>query len=117
MGQKVLVVDDDPAQLRLLWEILSRSGYEPHPAADGIAALEKLRHNRYDLVVTDFNMPGLNGAQLAESVAELSPETPVILLTGSIDVEPLPSQVSFVVRKPYLPDHLLDLLRSAMVGR
>lgn len=67
---RVLLVDDDPAVLRLLSTALSRSGLECDTAEDGVRAQNMVRVNRYDAVITDLAMPRLNGHRLLKSLIE-----------------------------------------------
>lgn len=79
---RVLVVDDQRSLLEILQRWLSRGGYEVHVAADGVEALAKARDHRFDVVVTDLKMPGINGLQLMSLFKDLDPTVEVIFLTG-----------------------------------
>lgn len=79
---RVLVVDDQRSLLEILQRWLSRGGYEVHVAADGVEALAKARDLRFDVVVTDLKMPGINGLQLMSLFKDLDPTVEVIFLTG-----------------------------------
>ncbi|MDP2045558.1 MAG: response regulator, partial [Deltaproteobacteria bacterium] len=60
----ILVVDDDPALLNSLTEILEAEGYEVTAAADGESGLRHLKEQAFDLVLSDLALPGLNGMEL-----------------------------------------------------
>ena len=79
---RVLVVDDQEIICELLAELLTGDGHTAVSAAHGHAALEIFRSGPFDLVITDQSMPQMNGLQLGCAIKDLSPETPVILLTG-----------------------------------
>jgi signal transduction histidine kinase len=79
---RILVADDQEIICELLAEYLQSDGHETVCAFDGLKALEQFREGGFDLVITDQSMPGMNGEQLAAAIAELSPEIPIILLTG-----------------------------------
>ncbi len=80
--RKVLVVDDDPVVGRSYDRVLSNKGYAVIEAHNADEALEKMRNEEYDLVVTDIRMPGMDGLELAETVKARRPWTPVVIVTG-----------------------------------
>ncbi len=84
---RLLVVDDMEAMRMALVQCLHLSGYEVVSAASGGEALELLRTQRFDLLLTDQAMPGLSGLELTEAVSRMHPHMPVVLLTGHTDVE------------------------------
>ena len=79
---RILVVDDQEIICELICEYLKADGHEAHSAVEGGEALELLDREKFDLVITDQSMPGMNGVQLAKLIKERSPATKVILLTG-----------------------------------
>ena len=79
---RVLVVDDEPMIRQLLTDVLGDEGYQVDTAASGEDAILKLRDNRFDFVITDLMMPGVNGVKVCETVKELDPDTEVIVMTG-----------------------------------
>ncbi len=80
--QRILAVDDDPFIRDLLAEVMTKLGYENDVAEDGLAALDKLAHNDYTIVITDVRMPRLNGFDLTKRVRQQSPDTDVIVITA-----------------------------------
>ncbi|MDY0292450.1 MAG: response regulator, partial [Desulfuromonadaceae bacterium] len=78
----ILIVDDEESMREVLEILFSAEGYVVDVAPDGLHALEKLRHQAYDLILTDMRMPGADGLQLLEQVKQLHPETLVILMTA-----------------------------------
>jgi CheY-like chemotaxis protein len=83
---RVLVVDDSPIIRDLLVELLTAAKLEVYTAADGAAALELLDRHRVDLVLSDVEMPGIDGFELLTRVRQRDPELPVVMVTtrGSI---------------------------------
>lgn len=79
---RVLLVDDQRSLLDILQRWLSRGGYEVHVAADGHEALSLAKERRFDVLVTDLKMPGINGLQLMSLFKDLDPGIEVIFLTG-----------------------------------
>lgn len=79
---RILVVDDDPAILKLLGAVLEREGYHCTTAESSEAALLCLDADLYRMLIVDKNLPGLDGMQLARIVHMLSPDLPILLITG-----------------------------------
>lgn len=77
----VLIVDDEPQILSLLAESLARHGYHALTAGDAEAALDCLRHNP-QVVFLDLKLPGTDGVQIFESMRQLQPSIPVVIITG-----------------------------------
>jgi CheY-like chemotaxis protein len=82
MTKKILVVEDEPASLKILRYFLSHEGYEIAGAKDGLEAMELLAQSRFDLVLSDVKMPRLDGVALAKHLLSSLRITPVILMTG-----------------------------------
>jgi PAS domain S-box-containing protein len=83
-GRTVLVVDDDPVVVDTLAAMLERAGAEPGPCLSAEDALAAVREDPYawDLVITDYDMPGMNGAALARALRAIRPDLPLLLLTA-----------------------------------
>ena len=79
---KILVVEDEPANLRMLTYILNDEGYETVGASDGVEALELLAQSRFDLVLSDVNMPGMDGVALTRHIVSSDLVTPIVLMTA-----------------------------------
>jgi two-component system, response regulator, stage 0 sporulation protein F len=77
-----LVVDDEPSIRLLLDRVLQRAGYKVTLAADGNEAVDFLRHGVFDVVLTDKNMPGLDGVDVARFARQALPDCCIVLITG-----------------------------------
>jgi putative two-component system response regulator len=84
---RLLIVDDVEAMRLTLTTCLQLSGYHVHSASSGGEALELLRSQPFDLLLTDQSMPGLSGLELTDAVARMHPDMPIVVLTGHTDVE------------------------------
>lgn len=84
---KILLVDDEEGLRMLLGRQLRRAGHEVCLAEDGVAALDKLQKERFDLIVSDMKMPRLDGMGLLAKAAEIAPSTEFIILTGHGNLE------------------------------
>lgn len=82
---RILVVDDEPGMRDMLADALALANYETHTAVDGFDALKRIRAEKFDLVISDVNMPRMNGFDLLQDLREHSDDTPVILLTARGD--------------------------------
>ncbi len=78
----ILAVDDDKNLLDLLVDTLTAIGYRTVPAHGGVPALERLKDERFDLMITDIRMPDLDGIQLLKKVRRHYPDMPVLFITG-----------------------------------
>jgi len=78
----ILIVDDEQMMRSLLEKILSREGYKIDTAEDGIAALEFLKNNRVDIVISDMKMPRMDGFELLSIVKKEYPDVGVIIMTA-----------------------------------
>jgi DNA-binding NtrC family response regulator len=117
----VLVVEDEAYVRESLAEILRERGYDVVEAGTMEEGLSLLAAVSVDVVLTDFRLPGADGLQLLKKVQELSPEVPVVVLTGqgtiTSAVECLKGGASDYLLKPADPDALEVTLARAMAGR
>lgn len=103
LNQRVLVVDDERDVADLLKEMLERDGFEVHAAFNGVEALECLRQEEYALVLSDLNMPGLDGKGLFEATKKERPE--VVRKIGFITGDTLSKEAERFLEnsgRPYL---------------
>ncbi len=114
---RILVVDDDPQIRRVMRVTLTGQGYEVDDAKTGEVALEKIRDERFDLVLLDMNMPGMDGLETCRSIRSQS-EIAIIMLTVRDSerdkVAALDAGADDYVTKPYNATELLARIRAAM---
>ena len=84
---RILIVDDNPDILELVSKMATHLGYRPTNAEDGVDALYYLTRGHYDLVITDYDMPFIDGYQLADQIKEKHFGTKVIIMTGHSERE------------------------------
>jgi len=115
-NMRVLLVDDDSAVREVTAGILHDLGYGVIEAGSGGAALEVLDHqDEIDLLLVDFAMPGMNGAEVAREVHARRPGLPVLFVTGYADTEALAAAGDAgILRKPFVEKDLAAKLRSAL---
>jgi CheY-like chemotaxis protein len=103
---RILFVEDDPDQLTTIPRVLRNLGYEVDPIGDAALAADMISEQpeSWDLVITDFDMPELNGLELAQHISDTAPELPVIMVSGrnlaAKGAQEIPS-VKTLVSKPY----------------
>ncbi len=115
--RRVLLVDDEPALVRVYTRALSAEGYEVDVAGDGADALLKLRERTYDVVVTDICMPRMGGLRLLEGIRRLCPDVPAVLMTAHLDPETYEraralGSVRYLL-KPFKLEQLANAVQSA----
>ncbi|HLN31601.1 MAG TPA: ATP-binding protein [Gemmataceae bacterium] len=113
---RILVVEDEEPIRRFLATSLTHLGHRPRLTADANEGIQALAEESFDVVLTDLGLPGLNGEEVARTVARQSPQTPVILLTGwsnQLKEEALPLEgVTCVIGKPVTLSTLAKTLNS-----
>ena len=121
-GEHVLYIDDDELLLLVIERLLHRAGYRVTATQDVAQALDMLSHSptRYDLVLTDFNMPGMSGLQVAEAIRQARPEIPVVIISGDIsdNLNDAATRlgVSALIQKQYAFEQLPGVLRRLLAG-
>ena len=114
---RILVVDDDPQIRRVMRVTLTGHSYEVDDVKSGEAALEKIRDQRFDLVLLDMNMAGLSGLDTCRAIRSQS-EIAIIMLTvrdtETDKVEALDAGADDYVTKPFNPPELLARIRAAL---
>ncbi len=113
----VLVVDDDPDLRGVLVNSLDALGYRVAEAADGPTGLAALEQQRPDVLVVDFAMPGMNGAEVARAARERCPGLPIVLTSGYADTDAIERAMgkgARILRKPFRIDELLGAVGEAL---
>jgi len=117
----ILVVDDEPYVCDAVRMMLAFDGHQVETAPGAKDALGMFAKGKYDLVITDYAMPGMKGDELAIAIKSLSPEQPVVLITAYAEMlksEQTPlSAVDFIVSKPFLLENLREAIETATSGK
>ena len=115
---KILIVDDEMPIRRILREILEFEQYEVEEASDGLECIAKVQREKYDVVIMDIKMPKMDGIEALERLQILTPETPVIMVSGhgTIDtaVEAVKKGAFDFISKPPDLNRMLITVRNAM---
>ena len=116
----ILLVDDDPEILHLLRLIIKNlaTGYTIRTSTQGDMALEQAMQQPTPLIITDYNLPGMNGLQLTAALKARAPATRVVLISANItpDMERRARErdVDYLVRKPFHVDPLIQIVLAAL---
>ena len=100
----ILVVDDEPSYRKAMKRLLNRDGHSVTLAEDGIDGLRILEKKEFDMVLTDINMPNMNGWEFLEKLDALYPDLPAAVITGLSSQEKMPpadtSMAKKILKKP-----------------
>ncbi|HEY6048987.1 MAG TPA: response regulator, partial [Sphingomicrobium sp.] len=112
----ILVIDDDPDIRGFIVAALEEQGYDVRDASDGRKGLAALERKKADLVVLDFIMPGLSGAEVAQRIRERTPEQPILFVSGYSETEAVKRTApdTPLLAKPFRADALTKAVRSAL---
>ncbi|MBB6479011.1 response regulator [Spirochaeta isovalerica] len=120
MAKKILVVDDSAAIRQSVTFVLQQEGYETIEAADGAEGLEKIKGSAVDMVVSDVNMPNMDGITMVSKIRELSEFRfiPIIILTtesqsSKMEEGKAAGATGWIV-KPFTSDKLLAVVKKLL---
>jgi two-component system, cell cycle response regulator CpdR len=115
---KILVAEDDSAVSAFVVRALAHAGHEVTAVPDGLAALAHLAGERFDLLLTDIVMPGLDGIALALKASSDHPEMPILLMTGFAAerqrAHNLDALIHRVISKPFTLDEICAAVDDAL---
>lgn len=117
---KILVIEDEAAIRRVLVKILSEENdsYQVDEAEDGLAGIEKIKKDDYDLVLCDIKMPKMDGVEVLEAVKKIKPEIPIVMISGHGDLDTAVNTMRLgafdYISKPPDLNRLLNTVRIAL---
>ncbi|PKN08376.1 MAG: response regulator [Deltaproteobacteria bacterium HGW-Deltaproteobacteria-8] len=112
---RILILDDEPIVCKRLKPSFQKAGYEVETFTDSASALSRVEETRFDIVITDLKMEGVDGMRFLTRVKELSPDTGVVVITGFATLDT--AKESFrkgafdFVAKPFKLSDILDTVR------
>src|SRR4051794_25134492 len=118
MERRILIVDDDPDVRSVIEASLQDAGFDTRVAGSGEEALALVAADDFDAVVTDLQMPGMNGLELCERIVASRPDVPVVLVTGRATLAAAVGAIrvgvyDFVTHPLDVPQFLLAVERAA----
>ncbi len=116
----ILVVDDDAQVRATIGRAIAELGYPVREVADGPAAVAFVAHERPSLVILDYVMPGMDGAETAQRIAAIDPDVGIVFSTGHAALRALRAAAGddvAVLEKPFTLDELDELLRDRLAER
>ncbi len=115
---QVLIVDDEPAVLKMVQSVLENAGFAVVAAGNGAEALALLENHDIDVLVTDVMMPGMSGPDLVKEARRLYPSLPVCCMTGYVvDRDLSIPRGTPLIMKPFRSQELVDAVQRAIVQR
>jgi DNA-binding NarL/FixJ family response regulator len=118
LPRRVLLVDDSATMRSIVRKILTASRFrlEISEAEEGVDALKQVRDGKFDLVILDYNMPGLNGVETLSEIKRESPEVNVVMITSTPDAaitrKAQGAGAAAILKKPFYPSDLDAVLHS-----
>ena len=117
-ASSILLIDDDPVVRSLASGILKKKGYEVFVAKTGEEGMRLVEERQPDLVITDFQMPGLSGIEVVEAIKSVDPHIPTILLTAhgdtTLTIESIQAGAFDFIEKPINPRELIETVKNGL---
>ena len=118
MNGQILVVDDEPLMCRSLSEVIRRAGYEVFTANNGYEALEFIQQESISVIITDMNMPKMDGIEVLRQAKVIVPNVAVIMVTGYATVDSAVEAMKYgaldYITKPFSPSRINALIEKAI---
>lgn len=120
MKKRILTVDDSAVVRKILYKTLSEAGYDIVEAIDGIDAIDQMVHERIDMVITDLNMPNMDGVTLIKNVRKQPGYRflPIVMLTTEsqqqVKEEGKRAGASGWIVKPFRPEQLVGVVKTVI---
>jgi CheY-like chemotaxis protein len=114
MNRTILCIDDADPVLQLYGRLFEEHGYKVILASNGWEGLDALKHHKFDCVILDYEMPGMNGAAVVKQLGFLGAAPPVILVSGSDPPRELRAQVEAFIAKPMRVTQLLECVEGVI---
>ena len=115
-GIRVLIVDDDQSSLNMLEEFLEEEGFGVVTASDGVEAIEKIREEDLDIILTDLKMPGVDGIEVLKTAKKVDANLHVVIVTGYASLETALQAIKEgaydYITKPFRLEEVLIVLKN-----
>ncbi|MEA1875858.1 MAG: response regulator [Bacteroidota bacterium] len=112
---RILIVEDDPVYRKMVNNILTQEGYHVEESSEGMSALMKIGQEKFDLIISDIEMPTISGLDLIKFIKEKEISVPVIFMSGHSEMEAqireMELGVNDFISKPFEKSHLLEIVK------
>jgi two-component system, chemotaxis family, chemotaxis protein CheY len=120
--ERILIVDDSSIMRDSLKIVLEKAGFSTELCADGIECLNKYKSdNNFSLLITDINMPQMNGIDMISNIRSISNELPIIIISTDYDKNEIKTakdlKVSAWIVKPFKPEDLINLINKIIAKK
>lgn len=116
--KRILIVDDEETVRILLFQTLKFFGYEIDTVENGIEAIKRITSKTYDLIITDYRMPKMDGLELTRRIKMINPSIPVLVVTSDgPECELLKSGALACIKKPFNISELQKISQDILDGR
>lgn len=118
MQDQILIVDDHPPVCKSLSEVLTREGYKAHMANNGFEALEAISREQFSVVITDMDMPKMDGLEVLQRTKAIVPNTAVVIITGYGTVDSAVKAMKYgaydYITKPITTERIKTVIQNAI---
>jgi DNA-binding NtrC family response regulator len=118
MNEQILIVDDEPLMCKSLGEVVRRAGYNVVTASNGYEALEYLQQEQVSVIITDMNMPKMDGIEVLKQAKAIIPNISVIIITGYATVDTAVEAMKYgaidYITKPFPPTKINSIIEKAV---
>lgn len=113
-GKRILLVEDERVTREALNLLLLQDDHTVVEANNGAEALSLFRAGRFDLVITDYEIPFIKGNELAAQIKRLAPRQPILMITAYPQVSNADNPVDVVLNKPFVPTRLREIIAEVL---
>jgi DNA-binding NtrC family response regulator len=114
--KKILVADDEETVRMVLKQILEQGGFQVETAKNGVEALSKLKADNFNMLISDINMPEMDGVELLSKAKQALPELPVIFITAfgksQVIMQAMKSGLSSYIEKPFRMNDVIGVVNQ-----
>ncbi len=119
--RRVLVVDDENIVLNSCIKTFECEGFEVETALSGVEGIRKAAQNNFDVIITDYKIPDIDGIEIVEYIRKENPDSPIIMITGystnELEIRAAKSGIFEYIEKPFTPDEINSVVKRAIEWR
>ncbi len=117
MKKTIMIVDDEPEDLKIMTSVLKKEGYNVIAVKDGLSVLELIKQKNLDLILLDIRMPNISGYELSRLLKErLNSKIKIIFISIVPEKDVFMSCINGFIQKPFSPESLLEGVKKALGG-